>query len=108
MVRRGDVGRRPESPLRTKGEISQMNIGEIQLGLPGGVKLQPHLFVREGLAHMIRFPLMGQETAGGNLFDLIVRRIDQRFVALIQPSDTGLATCKLKRFMTASSYPMSF
>src|SRR5580704_3195286 len=90
MVRRGDVGRRPESPLRTIGEITEVDVGEMQLGLAFGIEVKPHAFVREGLSNMIAFAFVRQETTAGDPLDFIVRRIDQRFVLLVEPAGTGL------------------
>ena len=90
MVRRGDVGRRPESPLRTMSEIPEVDVGEMELGLAFGVETQPHAFVCERLTHMIAFSFVRQEAALGDALDFEVRRIDQRFVVLIEPAGTGL------------------
>ena len=90
MVRRGDVGRRPESPRRTIGQIAEVHIGEIELGLPFGVEAQPDTFLGEGLADMITFSFVRQKAAGGDLLHFAVRRINQRFVILVKPPRTGL------------------
>ena len=90
MVRRGDVGRRPESPLRTIGEITEVDVGEIQSGLAFGIEVESHAFVRERLTHMITFPFVRQEPALGDALDFIVRRINQLFVLLVEPAGTGL------------------
>ena len=86
MVRRGDVGRRPESPLRTMHEISEMDVGKIQPGLPSVIEAQAHALVRERLADVIGFAFMRQEAARGDPLDFAVGRIHERFVLLIQPA----------------------
>ena len=90
MVRRGDVGRRPESPRRTRGEIPEVDVGEIEFCLASGVEVQAHAFVREGLPNMIAFSFVRQEAAAGDPLDFAIRRIDERFVVLVEPPRTGL------------------
>ena len=90
MVRRGDVGRRPESPLRTMGEIPEMDVGEIEACLPLIIELQTHPLMRERLTHVVGFAFVRQKAALRDLFDLEVGCIHQRFVLLIVPAGTGL------------------
>jgi len=90
MVRRGDVGRRPESPRRTIGEIPEVDVGEIEFGVASGIVVQSHAFVREGLPDMIAFSCLRQEAALGDALDFKVCRIDERLVVLIEAAGTGL------------------
>jgi hypothetical protein len=53
MVRRGDVGRRPESPRRTSGEIPEVDVGEIEFGLACGVEVQAHALFRKRLGQVL-------------------------------------------------------
>ena len=69
MVRRGDVGRRPESPRKTTGEITEMDVGEMQLSLACGIEMEAHAFVCERLADMIAFSFVHQEATLGDALD---------------------------------------
>ena len=84
MIRRSDVGRRPESLLRIIHEIAQVDVGEIQPGLSLAIEAQAHSLIRKRLSHVISFAFMGQESARGDLLDFAIRAIHKRFVLLVE------------------------
>ncbi len=63
MIRRNNVGRRPELFRRIIPQIPEMNIGKIQLSLPLCIKIKSHPFFRECLPHMITFSFVRQKSA---------------------------------------------
>ena len=86
-----DIGARLEAAASgIEGQMAQMDVGKVEVGLAGGIEFQADRFTGEGLADMIVVAFMGQVAGNGHDLDLLIRRIDQRFVVLAQAPGAGM------------------
>ena len=89
MIRRNDGGLGPESFLRIIKQMTEMAVGEVQLGAAGGIDVQSHPAVREYFAEVIVVPFVPEMSAGGNFSDQIVPGITKGCVVAAQAPGTA-------------------
>ena len=63
VIRRDDVGRRPESFRRIIDEITKMNIGEMNLGAAGRIKGESHATPSQCFANIVVAPFVPEMTS---------------------------------------------
>ena len=90
MIGKGDVGRRPESPFHAVSEVAEMNVGEVELGVPFRISSQADAFSRKSLADMIVVSFVAKLATRGDRFHFKVFGINHRPVVLIEPTRAGL------------------
>lgn len=86
MMRRNNGGLGPELFLRIIKEITEVKIGEVQLGRAGAIAIQTDPARGEYFAEVVVVAFMPKMSADGNFPDQILFRIADHFVILAQPA----------------------
>jgi len=77
--------------LGVKGEIAEVDVGEVQLGPALGVEVEADALAGEHLADLIVFAFVREVPARGDDLHFVIGRVDQGFVVLVEPAGARVA-----------------